>query len=182
MTLGKGKTTKKEVFAKIATEFNSISEKQVTADQCLRKWSKLESKQKEIEDNNKQTGRARKSWKYHDDMSECMGSSPKISPGFTFDTSSSSSSGTNQCDRDNSEDLSYESGESEDETERKKKKAKPPTRKRKSNSSAAEMLQFLRSYSEKREKVEEEKLALMKSMKDEKKEFYSQFLELLKNK
>ena len=44
------------------------------------------------------------------------------------------------------------------------------------------MLQFLHSYSEKREKVEEEKLALMKSMKDEKKEFYSQFLELLKNK
>ena len=106
--LGKGKTTKKEVFAKIATEFNSISEKQVTADQCLRKWSKLESKQKEIEDNNKQTGRARKSWKYHDDMSVCMGSSPKISPGFTFDTSSSSSSGTNQCVRDNSEDLSDE--------------------------------------------------------------------------
>lgn len=31
------------------------------------------SKQKEIEDNNKQTGKARKSWKYHDDMSECMG-------------------------------------------------------------------------------------------------------------
>ena len=182
--LGKGMTTKKEVFAKIATEFNSISEKQVTADQCLRKWSKLESKQKEIEDNNKQTGRARKSWKYHDDMSECMGSSPKVSPGFTFDTSSSSSSGTNQCDRDNSEDLSDESGddESEDKTERKKKKAKPPTRKRKSNSSAAEMLQFLHSYSEKREKVEEEKLALMKSTKDEKKEFYSQFLELLKNK
>ena len=36
---GKGKTTKKEVFAKIATEFNSVSEKRVTADQCLRKWS-----------------------------------------------------------------------------------------------------------------------------------------------
>ena len=55
---GKGKTTKKEVFVKIAMQFNSISEKRVTADQCLRKWSKLEIKQKEIEDNNKQTGRA----------------------------------------------------------------------------------------------------------------------------
>ena len=185
--LGKGKTTKKEVFAKIATEFNSISEKRVTVDQCLRKWSKLEIKQKEIEDNNKQTGKARKSWKYHDDMSDCMGSSPKISPGFTFDTSSSSSSGTNQCDRggdSHSEDLSDELGDDEsgDKNQRKRKKAKFPTRKRKSNSSAAEMLQFLHSYSEKREKVEAEKLALMKSMKDEKKEFYSQFLELLKNK
>ena len=159
----------------------------MTVDQCLRKWSKLEIKQKEIEDNNKQTGKARKSWKYHDDMSDCMGSSPKISPGFTFDTSSSSSSGTNQCDRggdSHSEDLSDKSGDDEsgDKNQRKKKKAKFPTRKRKSNSSAAEMLQFLHSYSEKREKVEAEKLALMKSMKDEKKEFYSQFLELLKNK
>ena len=66
----------------------------MTFDQRLRKWSKLEIKRKEIEDNNKQTGKARKSWKYHDNMSDCMGSSPKISLGFTFDTSSSSSSGT----------------------------------------------------------------------------------------
>ena len=61
-----------------------------------------------------------------------MGSSPKISPGFTFDTSSSSSSGTNQCDRggdSHSEDLSDESGDDEsgDKNQRKKKKAKFPT-------------------------------------------------------
>ncbi|PFX34057.1 hypothetical protein AWC38_SpisGene1210 [Stylophora pistillata] len=151
--LGKGKTTrtKNEVFAKISSELNSISEERVTADQCLRKWSKLEIKQKEIEDNNKQTGKPRESWKFHDDMSECMGSSPKMSLAFTFDTSSSSSSSTNQCDRDGDyhfEDHSDESGndESGDENQKKKKKAKLPTRKRKSNSSAAEMLQFLHSY------------------------------------
>lgn len=97
---GKGKTTKKEVFAKIAVEFNSISDQKVTAVQCSGKWSKLEQKQKEVEDNNKQTGKARKSWKFHDDMTECMGSSPKINPGFTFDTSSSGSSGASQCDND----------------------------------------------------------------------------------
>ena len=38
-------------------EFNSISEKRVTVDQSLRKWSKLEIEQKEIKDNNKQTGK-----------------------------------------------------------------------------------------------------------------------------
>lgn len=172
--LGKGKTTKKEVFAKIANEFNSISEQQV-ADQCIRKWAKLEIKQKEVEDNNKQTGRARKSWKFHVDMTECIGSTPKVNPVFTFDTSSSSS-GTSQ-------DKSDESGhESEGDGESKKKKVKMPSRKRKSKSSAAEMLEFLHSYSEKKEKEEAEKLALLKSMKDEKKEFYSQFLEVLKNK
>lgn len=57
-----------------------------------------------------------------------------------------------------------------------------PTRKRKSHSSAAEMLQFLHSYSESREKAEAEKPALFKSMQDEKKEFYSQFLDVLKKK
>ena len=70
----------------------------------------------------------------------------------------------------------------ETKTREKGKKVKFPTRRRKSNSSGAEMLQFLHSYSEKWEKVKAEKLALMKNMKDEKKEFYSQFLELLKNK
>ena len=58
-----------------------------------------------------------------------MGSSPKISPGFTFNTSSSSSSGTNQCDRDgdsHSEDLLDESGDDEsgNKKQRKKKKSK----------------------------------------------------------
>lgn len=178
---GKGKTTKKDVFAKIAVEFNSISDQKVTAVQCSGKWSKLEQKQKEVEDNNKQTGKARKSWKFHDDMTECMGSSPKINPGFTFDTSSSGSSGASQCDNDNqSPDPSDESCD-EDGPSR-KKKAKMPTRKRKSHSSAAEMLQFLHSYSESREKAEAEKLALFKSMQDEKKEFYSQFLDVLKKK
>lgn len=41
------------------------------------------------------------------------------------------------------------------------------------------MLQFLHSNSEKKEKADAEKLALLKSMKD-KKEFYSQLLDLLK--
>ena len=96
--LGKGKTTKKEVFAKIVIEFNTTSDKKVTVDQCIRKWSKLEMKQKEVEDNNKLTGRPRKTWKFHDEMNDCMESSPKINPGYTFDTSSSGSTcDPNQC-------------------------------------------------------------------------------------
>lgn len=44
------------------------------------------------------------------------------------------------------------------------------------------MLTFLQTYTEKREKAEEEKLNLLREMKDEKKQFFSQFLEILKNK
>ena len=40
----KGKTTKKDIFVKIANAFNSKSDKMVTGDQCLRKWAKLELK------------------------------------------------------------------------------------------------------------------------------------------
>ena len=48
---------------------------------------------------------------------------------------------------------------------------KRPTRERKSYSSAAEMLAFMNSYSEKRAKAEEEKLKLLKEMQHEKKVF-----------
>ena len=89
---GRGKTRKKEVFNKICAEFNVISDQKVTVEQCMRKWAKLDIKGKEIEDNNNQTGRARKS--FQEDMTECIGVSPKIKPGFTFDMSSPSNSGT----------------------------------------------------------------------------------------
>ena len=44
------------------------------------------------------------------------------------------------------------------------------------------MLSFLQSYTERQEKVDAEKLELLRSMKDEKKEFFVQFLEIMKNK
>ena len=52
----KGKMTKKTYSKKIAKYFNETSEVTVTGEQCLRKWSKLEQKFKEIEDHNKRTG------------------------------------------------------------------------------------------------------------------------------
>ena len=141
----------------------------------MRKCSKVEIKQKEIEDNKDQTGRARKSWKFQEDMTRCIGVSPKMKHGFTFNTSLSSNSGTNQCHSHG------KVGDTDGEEER-KKKGKMARKKRKSSSSAEEMLEFLQSYSEKKEKVEEEELALLKSMKEDKKEFFPQFLDVLKNK
>lgn len=58
--LGRPQQSKNKVFEKIAEEFNRTSDVVVTGDQCFRKFKKLESKQKEIEDNNSKTGREKK--------------------------------------------------------------------------------------------------------------------------
>lgn len=63
----------------------------VTADQCLRKWKKLESKQKEVEDNNSKTDRTKKTWKFYEEMKECVGDNSNIRPVFIYEASSSSS-------------------------------------------------------------------------------------------
>ena len=57
----------------------------VSGDQCMRKWLKLEAKFKEIEDNNNLTGRAKKSWKFYEDLEEAIGDSPKVNPAYTYD-------------------------------------------------------------------------------------------------
>ena len=90
--IGQGNNTKKGAFDKIAAEFNKHADIKVTGEQCLRKWKKLETKQKEIEDNNSQTGRAHKSWKFHKEMKQCIGNKASVRPTFIFDSGSSASS------------------------------------------------------------------------------------------
>ena len=121
-------------------------------------------------------------------MTACIGSSPKINPAITIDTSDSTtltkpSSGSSSSlsspgddkDNDGSDTDSSKDGLAKPKA---KKIIKQPTRKRKSNSSAAEMLRFLESYSERREKAKAEKLELLLSMKGEKQEFFTNFLDL----
>ena len=191
--LGKPNNTKKSVFNKIAEEFNLRSDLVVTGEQCLRKWKKLEAKHKEIEDNNKQTGRARKTWKFQKEMEECIGGNASVRPVFTFDTGSRSSStsvsspsSSAEIDDDGSDDddgsESFDSGDKGKRPVSSKVEQRKVKRKRKSHSSASEMLEFLREYGEKREKLEEEKLNLLKSSQQEKKEFFGELLSYLKGK
>jgi len=72
--------TKKQVFQRIAHVT-------VSGHQCLHKWTKLEQKYKEVEDNNKRAGNRRKEWKFLDNMTPCLGQSPKVNRAFTFDAS-----------------------------------------------------------------------------------------------
>ena len=96
-------------------------------------------------------------------------------------SSSSSQSDSNaECDDNGDELEDDDSGNSLEGAKNGNKRVRK--RKGKSHSSAAEMLTFLQSYSEKREKVEEEKISLLRQMQKEKKEFFGQLLDVLKKK
>lgn len=181
---GKGKHTKKEIFNRIASEFNTIcTDVKVMGEQCCRKWLKLEAAHKKIMDHNNTTGADKKTWKYFDEMESCIGGKPNVRPKFTIESSSSS----------NTVDIAYtaEDDDSAEETEddeigatkRKGKEGahsgKRQKRKRKSKSSAAEMLSFLSQYAEQREESKREKTESMKEIKEERKEFYDKFLQIM---
>jgi len=86
--IGQRNNTNKGVFDKTAAEFNKHADIKVTGEQFLRKWKKLETKQKEIGDNSRQTGRAHKTLKFHNEMVQCIGNKVSI----TFDSGSPASS------------------------------------------------------------------------------------------
>ena len=132
-----------------------------------------EQKYKEVEDNNKRTGKGRKDWKFLDSMTTCLGQGPKVNATFTFDASSQESISTSQTansstENGNCSDSSGDDADNDENVVRKELKSRRQ-RKRKSNSSAAEML----TYTEKGEKAEEEKFNLVREMKDEKKNNFS---------
>jgi len=121
----------------------------------------MEANFKEIEDNNNLTGRAKKSWKFYEDLEEAIGDSPKVNPAYTYDVADATSPSSYALNVHNSE--SDEDSDAEDDeigsTTKRAKTLKRRARKRKS--SVAEMLSFLHSYTEK-EKVEEEKFNLLR--------------------
>ena len=186
------KTKKKEVFDKIASKFNEAADVVVTGEQCMRKWFKLEGPFKKIEDNNKKTGSANKSWKFHDLMDEVFGDSPKVHPTYTFDTGRSSSSSANsdqsEKDDDYNKDVDSEDDDSNDDDDdvatkgKRGKTLRNKKRKRKSYSSAAEMLTFLHDWTEKREKAEGERLKFLRDVQEKRDKFNSEFLDILRNK
>ena len=65
----------------------------------MRKWFKLENRFKKIEDNNKQTGRANKSWKFYNQLEQCIGDSPREHPAYTFDTGIPSTSSSTDSEK-----------------------------------------------------------------------------------
>lgn len=172
---GNGKTTKKEVFKKIATSFNSKSHLRVSADQCARKWAKLEAKLKEVTDHNNKSGNSHKKWKYYSEMADCIGMNAAVRPTYTLESSSCVMSNEG-VESDSSDDGDYST-----ETPQKKTLRKRPAKKRKSRSSASQMLTFLQEYQEKKE-VENKKVKMMEEMNEEKKLFWANLLKVLNNK
>lgn len=177
-----GKKSKKEVFALIAFEFNKTSKEKVTGDQCLRKWGKLVSQHKVVEDHNNITGNERKDWKFFEDMSECLDKDVTVKPTYTAE-SSAQKLGLPPSSKDCNDMEEDEDGTDEAEKVSHDPKKKVRCRKRpRSRSSAADMLDFLKDYAEKREKVEEAKLKLAREMNEEKKGFFNRFFEYMEKK
>ena len=158
------------MLAKIAFDFNKKSEYMVTGDQCLRKWNKLESNLNKVEDHNKKTGKNKKTIKYFDQLQQCIGSDPNINPVISLESGHASIDDSSDGD---------ESGESASTDGKPKKR---PVRMRKYHSSALEMLEFMTSYAKKSKKLEDEKLNLMQEMQNAKNMFFSQYLEIMRNK
>ena len=187
-----GKATKKDVFEKIAEQFTKTSGRLVSGEQCMRKWGKITSKQKEIEDHNQKTGNSKKTWKFYDELSECLAKDATVNPVITMESAvhldDQNPVGRGSQQRSNDESSSESSGEmctstSDSSGKRSKATKKKRCRKQpKSRSSAAEMLEFLKSYNDKREKVEEEKLKVLKEMKEEKSAFFNRFFEYMDKK
>ncbi|XP_068720369.1 uncharacterized protein [Montipora capricornis] len=168
---GKGKSTKKEIFGKIAFSFNKQAPNSlVTGEQCMRKWTKLETKLKEVEDHNSKSGNDKKSMKFQDMMVDCIGEKKNVKPEVIMESTGEDVGSLS----DNS------AGGDDTESSGKSVVKQRVKRKHRSHSSAAEMLTFLSSYSEKREKNEEEKLKLLKEMKEERNQFLGQLLEIMK--
>lgn len=124
-------------------------------------------------------------------MEQCIGDKASVRPVFTFDSGSSTSSSTRSQSPQTIDDISdaENASDSVDQEDIKGKTAVDPKlgqrkmkRKRKSYSSASEMLVFLKEYGEKREKVEEGKLNILKTMQEEKKKIFGQLLSCLKDK
>ena len=116
-------------------------------------------------------------------MEDCLGDNASVKPVFTFETSAGSSSSSSRPSTP-----SYFHSQSDSECEdiggcssQKDPKKKRIKRKRKPHSSASEMIEFLKDYSEKREKVEEDKVNILKAMHEEKKQFFRQFFTYLKD-
>ena len=134
-----------------------------------------------VEDHNNKSGNERKDWKFFEDMSECLDKDVTVKPTYTVESSAQKlglPSSSKDCDNlldDDDED------EPEQVSHDQKKKARCRKRPR-SRSSAADMLNFLKEYSEKREKVKEEKLKLAREINEEKKGFFNRFFEYMEKK
>ena len=129
-----------------------------------------------MEDNNSKTGREKKTWKFHKEMEDCPGDNPSVKPVF----SSSRPSTPSLTERGNSDSESDRENAEEGCSSQNVQQNKRLKRKRKWRSLASEMIEFLKDYSEKREKAEEEKVNILKAIHEEKKQFFSQFFAYLK--
>ena len=80
-----GCTRNKAVYEKIARGMVEAGY-QRTGVQCRDKMKKLKSEYKKVKDNNTETGRRRKAWKFYDCINDVLGNKPATRPAVVIDT------------------------------------------------------------------------------------------------
>ena len=169
------KNRKKVVFEKIASDFNAKSDLKVSGIHCLRKWAKLEAKQKEIVDHNNKSGNGTRTWKYYAQMEDCIGGQCSVNPTFTLESSSSSVISDHG-----------ESSSKDDEnlyvTPQKRRRLRPNFLQRNAEADPLHLkcLNFSGNIKPKKKRLKTKKLTILQEMNEEKKTFWSNFLEVMK--
>ena len=70
----------------------------------MRKWGKLATQHKLVEDHNNKSGNDRKDWKYYDETSDCLDKDVTVTPSNTVESSAPSSQVNQDRDVDSDED------------------------------------------------------------------------------
>ena len=83
---------------------------------CIRRamhaeMAQVRSQYKEVEENSKRTGRANQTWKFHEQIAECIADTQSVNPAYTFDTEMDSSSSSTSCNDDRGKSSEVNSGD-----------------------------------------------------------------------
>ena len=73
------------MYEKIAKELGAAGYER-TPVQCRDKLKKLKGEYKKVKDNNNETGRKRKNWKFYDAVNDVLGNKPATQPPVVIDT------------------------------------------------------------------------------------------------
>lgn len=167
---------RKVLWLEVTNELNfmgySFTPKQVEG-----RWKTLLSSYRRGKDLNRQTGKDRKSIEFEDALDDILLDRHDTTPVYTLSSSSNSQSEEPDSDHGSTPSCQREEGDS-DSGEPPKKACKTKERR---ESSATQVINFLKVFQDQEEKREKERLETAKQMHNEKVSLFSKLIDVLKN-
>ena len=112
-----GCTRNRHVYEKIAEGMKEAGYER-SGVQCRDKIKKLRGEYRKIKDNNNETGRNRKNWKFYDPLNEILGSRPATQPAVVIDSLQEVEEVMMKCNEEKGEERSAEGRTSEGESDK----------------------------------------------------------------